>query len=76
MEQFLSSAQFTWVFVLLLAWTLPWKGYALWKAALRHDRWWFIVLLIVNTAAILEILYIFIWSERKRKLEPASPKGL
>ena len=45
---------------LLLVWVLPWKGYALWLAARRGEKWWFIVLLVVNTLAILEIIYIFL----------------
>lgn len=40
-------------------WTLPWKGWALWLAARRKEKVWFIVLLIVNTLAVLEIIYIF-----------------
>lgn len=67
MEQFLTQEQWTWTLFVLLLWTLPWKGYALWKAARLRDRWWFLALLVVNTAAVLEILYIFIWSERKKK---------
>lgn len=45
--------------VLLALWTIPWKGYALWLAAKNTHKWWFIALLIVNTVAILEIIYIF-----------------
>ena len=56
-----------WLWSLLILWTIPWKGVALWKAARRTDKWWFIVILIVNTLAILEILYIFIWSKRPQK---------
>ena len=51
--------------VLLIIWTLPWKGAALWKAAKNESKWWFVVLLIVNTLGILEILYIFVFSKRK-----------
>lgn len=40
-------------------WTIPWKGYALWIAARNRHKWWFIILLVVNTVAILEIIYIF-----------------
>lgn len=35
------------------------KGYALWNAAKRDEKWWFIALLIVNTAGILELIYLF-----------------
>lgn len=55
------------VLVLLMLWTLPWKGVALYKAARNKSKWWFVILLIVNTAGILEILYIFIFSKRKSK---------
>lgn len=55
------------VWLLLIAlWQLPWKGVALWKAARMKDTVWFVVLLVVNTLAILEILYIFFFSKRTR----------
>ncbi|OHB20507.1 MAG: hypothetical protein A2854_04870 [Parcubacteria group bacterium RIFCSPHIGHO2_01_FULL_56_18] len=47
------------LFILLLVWGLFWKGFALWYAAKRHEKWWFIAFLIINTAGILEIVYIF-----------------
>jgi methionyl-tRNA synthetase len=34
------------------------KGYALWHAAKRNETWWFIALLVINTAGILELVYI------------------
>ena len=49
-------------------WTLPWKGYALWKAARRGDKVWFVALLLINTLAILEILYIFVFSRDPKKV--------
>ena len=50
--------------VLAVIWTIPWKGVALWKAAKRGQKIWFMLLLVLNTMAILEILYIFIFSKR------------
>lgn len=48
------------VAILLVAlWTLPWKGWALWLAARNKHKWWFIALLVINTVAILDIIYIF-----------------
>jgi hypothetical protein len=44
---------------LLLLWSLAWKGWALWLAARRNEKAWFIILLILNTVGILEIIYIF-----------------
>ena len=55
--------------VLLAAWILPWKGVALWRAANLGKKKWFVVLLVVNTFAILEILYIFVFSKRGRRKE-------
>jgi len=46
-------------FVILVIWSLIWKGLALWKAARRGDTPWYIALLIVNTMGILEIVYYF-----------------
>ena len=51
------------ILLLILAWTLPWKGVALWKAVKLNHQAWFIALLILNTLAILEILYIFVFSK-------------
>ncbi len=63
MEEFLLGNQ--WVIWLAVVWAIPWKGVALWKAAKKGHKWWFIALLVVNTLAILEILYIFIFSKKK-----------
>ncbi|MFC1663897.1 DUF5652 family protein [Patescibacteria group bacterium] len=54
-----------WLLFLILLWVMPWKGVALWKAAKNGHKKWFIALFLVNTLAILEILYIFIFSRKK-----------
>lgn len=56
-----------WLLLAIALWTLPWKGVALWRAAGRREKWWFLAILVLNTAAILEILYIFIFSHRKQE---------
>ena len=66
MEQILADNQF--IIALIVLWTLPWKGVALWKAARLKDKWWFIAILVINTLAILEIFYIFIFSKKKQRL--------
>ncbi|MFO0704878.1 MAG: DUF5652 family protein [Candidatus Andersenbacteria bacterium] len=53
------------IIVPLLIWSLIWKGFALWRAATRRDKVWFIVLLLVNTFGLLEILYLFVFSKRE-----------
>jgi len=58
-----------WFIWLILLWTLPWKGLALWKAARNEHKWWFIALLVLNTMAILEIIYIFFFSKKKEVVE-------
>lgn len=55
----------SWAIILIAAWSLPWKGVALWHAAKKSDKKWFVALLIVNSLAILDILYIFIFNKRK-----------
>lgn len=45
---------------LILLWSIFWKGLALWHSAQRGQGWWFVVLLVVNTAGILEIVYLFL----------------
>jgi hypothetical protein len=62
-------SQNSWIFIAALVWVLPWKGIALWKAAKNNSKIWFVILLIVNTMAILEILYIFIFSRKKEEPE-------
>jgi uncharacterized membrane protein len=52
-------------FIALLVWSLFWKGLALWHAAKRHEPWWFVIILVVNTAGILEIIYLFIVAKVK-----------
>ena len=65
MEQFIISH--SWVFVLFVIWVIPWKGIALWKAAHNNSIPWFVILLIFNTLGILEILYIFLFSKKKKQ---------
>ncbi len=53
-----------WIIFLIVAWVLPWKGVALWLSARRHQKIWFIAILIFNTLAILEIIYIFFYANK------------
>ncbi len=52
-------------FIVLAIWSIVWKGMALWQASRRSDKWWFIIMLVINTAGILEIIYIYIFSKKK-----------
>ncbi len=62
-----------WLIVLVTIWSLPWKGVALWKAAQLSHKKWFIVLLVVNSVAILDIIYI-LFVARKYKVEITEEK--
>lgn len=42
----------------LAIWSIIWTGLALWHAAHREDKGWFIFFLLVHTAGIVEILYL------------------
>ena len=67
-DLFMGMSVVTAVFVLLIAvWSIVWKGFALWIAAKEDKKWWFIPLLIFNTAGILEIIYIFAFSHAGKK---------
>lgn len=48
-------------------WTIIWKGFALWKSARKNQMIWFVILLFINTIGILEILYIYVFSELGKK---------
>lgn len=48
-----------WMDVAVVAiWSAAWTGLALWHAARREQKWWFIFFLFVHTAGILEIIYL------------------
>lgn len=51
----------------LALWSLVWKGMALWRAAQNKQKGWFVALLIINTAGILEIVYLLFFSNSPKK---------
>jgi hypothetical protein len=62
------------MFVILIAlWTIPWKVYAVWLAAKSRRPKWFVALVLLNTASILELIYVFkiekkTWPEVKKEM--------
>ncbi len=50
-------------FLILMLWTIFWKGLALWHSSRRGEYWWFVGLLVVNTVGILEIVYLFAFAK-------------
>jgi len=60
------AAGLFWFLVGVVAiWDAVWKGIALWRAGRNGQLVWFIFLFILNTAGILPILYIFIFSKKQ-----------
>lgn len=53
--------------IALVIWSAVWKALALWKAAGKGDKVWFVALFLINTAGILEIFYIFAFSKRQEE---------
>lgn len=55
--QTLSTGMWILIYVLII-WSGIWKGLALWKSAKLHQKAWFVIMFIFNTAGILEIIYL------------------
>ncbi len=55
--------------IALVIWSIYWKGKALWHAARKGDTVWFVILLVVNTAGILEILYLHVFDKKVKPVE-------
>lgn len=51
--------------IVVAVWSMIWKGFALYRAGANRSPAWFVVLLILNTAGILEILYLFVFGKKK-----------
>ena len=50
----------------LIIWSVIWKGLALWKSARNNQLAWFVVMLVLNTAGILEIVYLLFFQKKKK----------
>ena len=57
---------FVFPFIVILAvWSIAIKGYALWVAAGRGEKWWFIAILLINTIGLLELFYLLVIVHKK-----------
>ena len=63
-----------WLLIVILIWSLFWKLLALWKSARKGHVVWFIVIAIFNTIGILDILYIYVFSDLNYKNKTAKKK--
>ena len=68
---YLNLSQYNWgpfagrgliIIGLVTIWSLIWKGLALWRAAQNKQKGWYVALLVLNTAGILEIIYLLFFS--------------
>lgn len=64
LSQALSNAP-SYVWWMLVAWSIVWKGLALWKSARKSDKVWFVCILVINSVGILEIIYLTFFEKRK-----------
>ena len=62
-SRFIESQEFhIWLvplIIILVLWSLFWKGTSLWHAARRKEGAWFVILLLFNTLGILDMIYLF-----------------
>lgn len=56
----------TLLLIVLVVWSLIWKGIGLWFAARNYQKAWFIAILVLNTAGILEIIYLLFFRRDKQ----------
>lgn len=63
-DQFLNDNIWLIVTVVLIDYVL--KAIALWTAARKGSKVWFVMLLILNTAGILPLFYIFYFSKHDK----------
>jgi len=47
------------IFPALILWSLASTGFALWHAARRGDKGWFVFFLLVHTVGIVEMYYLY-----------------
>ena len=55
---------YTTLLILLIIWSLAWKGIALWHAARNGQLVWFIAMTLINLVGLLEITYILFFQRK------------
>lgn len=55
------------IFIVLLVWSMIWKGIALWHSGRNNQLGWFVVLFVINTVGILEIVYLAFFQKPQRE---------
>ena len=62
------------IVIVLAVWETVWRLIAFWKAARNNQMAWFVVMAVINTAGILEILYIAFF-QKDRNTAPRRHKA-
>jgi hypothetical protein len=71
---FVGEGDVFWMLVIVQLWELPWKGAALWRAARNKHLGWFVALMLVHLAGLIDIIYLFYFSEPKKRIAPRTQK--
>ena len=56
---FANNTLYTLLVIPLVIWDLTWKGISLWHSSKENSKYWFIAILLVNSAGLLPIIYYF-----------------
>lgn len=68
MENIVSTIHNTpWLLTVIVIWSIAWKAIATWHAARNNQLGWFIALFIINTAGVLEIIYLAFFAKKKTR---------
>ncbi len=46
--------------ILLIIWELVWKAVAMWRAARKGQKAWYVCIVVFNTVGILSIVYLLL----------------
>jgi len=60
------------VYLFLYIWSILWKGLGLWYASKYNQKIWFIAMIVINTAGLLEIAYLFYFAKHRLTLTQLS----
>ena len=62
------------LFVFLALADLILKGWSMWRAARMEKKYWFVALLVLNTAGILPITFLLMTKKQYKTLQPSGKK--
>ena len=72
-EMYSNPILFVFVLLLVVIWSLIWKGLGLWHSARNEQKARFVVMLIFNTLGLLPIIYLLWFRPKDNMPLPAMP---